>query len=116
MEEAIALLGERFRDPGQDGPSACASFLAAPGDDEESAVPSRRTHRSMVMAPLLTAPDIAWDSIVSRGARPAAGRVVAPRPEPVGGPPLLAAARPKLITLCRAGSASSVSVFEHLSW
>lgn len=37
VEEAIALLGERFRDTGQDGPSAYASFLAAPGDDEERA-------------------------------------------------------------------------------
>ena len=34
---AIELLEERFRDPGQDGPSAYASFLATPGDEEEKA-------------------------------------------------------------------------------
>lgn len=37
VAEAIALLGERFRDAGQDGPSAYASFLAAPGDDDDRA-------------------------------------------------------------------------------
>lgn len=33
--EAIALLGERFGDAGQDGPSAYASFLGIRGDEEE---------------------------------------------------------------------------------
>jgi len=37
VEEALTLLAERFRDAGQDGPSAYASFLGAPGDDEERA-------------------------------------------------------------------------------
>jgi hypothetical protein len=31
------LLGERFRDIGQDGPNAYASFLATPEDEEEKA-------------------------------------------------------------------------------
>ncbi len=35
--EAVALLEERFRDTGQDGPSAYASFLATPDDEEEKA-------------------------------------------------------------------------------
>jgi len=34
VEEAVALLRERFRDVGQDGPSAYALFLADPGDDD----------------------------------------------------------------------------------
>ncbi len=34
---AVALLGERFRDIDQDGPSAYATFLAAPDDDDEAA-------------------------------------------------------------------------------
>lgn len=37
VAEALALLGERFRDAGQDGPSAYAMFLDEPGDDERSA-------------------------------------------------------------------------------
>lgn len=37
VEEALTLLGERFRDAQQDGPSAYALFLAAPGDDSERA-------------------------------------------------------------------------------
>jgi len=36
-QEALTLLGERFSDVHQDGPSAYASFLAAPGNDEEMA-------------------------------------------------------------------------------
>jgi hypothetical protein len=35
--EAISLLEERFRDAGQDGPSAYASFLAGPDEWEEKA-------------------------------------------------------------------------------
>lgn len=35
--EALGLLEERFRDAGQDGPSAYASFLANPDDEEEKA-------------------------------------------------------------------------------
>lgn len=35
--EALGLLRERFRDADQDGPSAYASFLATPDDDEEKA-------------------------------------------------------------------------------
>ncbi len=35
--EALALLEERFRDAGQDGPNAYASFLATPNDEEEKA-------------------------------------------------------------------------------
>jgi hypothetical protein len=35
--EALGLLGERFRDAGQDGPSAYASFLATPDDEEDKA-------------------------------------------------------------------------------
>lgn len=35
--EALGLLEERFRDAGQDGPSAYASFLATPDDEEEKA-------------------------------------------------------------------------------
>ncbi len=35
--EALGLLEERFRDPGQDGPNAYASFLAISGDKEEKA-------------------------------------------------------------------------------
>jgi hypothetical protein len=34
---ALELLGERFRDVGQDGPTAYATFLAEPGDDEAAA-------------------------------------------------------------------------------
>ena len=34
---ALELLGERFRDVGQDGPNAYATFLAEPGDDEAAA-------------------------------------------------------------------------------
>jgi hypothetical protein len=34
VEEAVALLRERFRDVGQDGPSAYALFLADPDDDD----------------------------------------------------------------------------------
>jgi hypothetical protein len=37
VEEALALLGDRFRDAEQDGPSAYALFLAAPGDEDERA-------------------------------------------------------------------------------
>lgn len=37
VTSALALLGERFRDIGQDGPNAYASFLAAPEDAEELA-------------------------------------------------------------------------------
>jgi hypothetical protein len=37
VAEAIALLEERFADAGQDGPSAYASFLATPEDDEDKA-------------------------------------------------------------------------------
>jgi hypothetical protein len=37
IAEAITLLEERFRDAGQDGPSAYAAFLAAPDDDDERA-------------------------------------------------------------------------------
>jgi hypothetical protein len=35
--EALGLLEERFRDAGHDGPSAYASFLAIPDDEEEKA-------------------------------------------------------------------------------
>lgn len=34
VDEAIALLGERFRDADQDGPTAYGNFLAAPDDNE----------------------------------------------------------------------------------
>jgi hypothetical protein len=34
---ALELLDERFRDVGQDGPTAYATFLAQPGDDEATA-------------------------------------------------------------------------------
>jgi hypothetical protein len=34
---ALELLGDRFGDVGQDGPSAYAAFLAEPGDDEAAA-------------------------------------------------------------------------------
>lgn len=37
VTEALALLEDRFRDVGQDGPSAYASFLAAPDNDDEKA-------------------------------------------------------------------------------
>lgn len=37
VAEAFGLLEERFRDAGQDGPSAYASFLATPDDEEEKA-------------------------------------------------------------------------------
>ncbi len=37
VEEALTLLGDRFRDAEQDGPSAYALFLAAPGDEDERA-------------------------------------------------------------------------------
>jgi len=37
VTEALELLGERFGDVGQDGPTAYATFLADPGDDEEAA-------------------------------------------------------------------------------
>ncbi|MFA5786811.1 MAG: hypothetical protein WDA71_07510 [Actinomycetota bacterium] len=37
VEEAVVLLDERFRDAGQDGPNAYASFLATRNDDEEKA-------------------------------------------------------------------------------
>jgi hypothetical protein len=37
VTEALELVGERFRDVGQDGPSAYATFLAEPGDDEAAA-------------------------------------------------------------------------------
>lgn len=37
VAEAHALLAERFGDPGQDGPSAYASFLSDPGDQGEAA-------------------------------------------------------------------------------
>lgn len=37
VTEALGLLEERFRDAGQDGPNAYASFLVAPGDDDERA-------------------------------------------------------------------------------
>lgn len=37
VSEALRLLEERFREPGQDGPSAYAWFLANPDDDEEKA-------------------------------------------------------------------------------
>lgn len=36
-EEALTLVAERFADVGQDGPRAYASFLAPPGDRDESA-------------------------------------------------------------------------------
>lgn len=35
--EALTLLQERFRDAGQDGPNAYASFLASPDDEDEKA-------------------------------------------------------------------------------
>lgn len=38
VADAIALLGERFSDAGQDGPSAYTSFLATVGDDDERAM------------------------------------------------------------------------------
>ena len=34
---AIGLLEERFREPGRDGPSAYASFLAPPDDEDQNA-------------------------------------------------------------------------------
>lgn len=37
VTEAVRLLEERFRDARQDGPSAYASFLATPGDEDEKA-------------------------------------------------------------------------------
>ena len=37
VEEALTLLEERFRDVGQDGPNAYASFLARPDDEEAEA-------------------------------------------------------------------------------
>jgi hypothetical protein len=37
VTDALALLAERFRDPGQDGPSAYASFLVAADAQEEKA-------------------------------------------------------------------------------
>lgn len=37
VAEALDLLEERFRDAGRDGPSAYASFLASPDDQEEKA-------------------------------------------------------------------------------
>jgi hypothetical protein len=37
VTEAIGLLEERFGDAGQDGPSAYASFLATPDDEQEKA-------------------------------------------------------------------------------
>jgi hypothetical protein len=37
VTEALELLGERFGDAGQDGPTAYATFLADPSDDEEAA-------------------------------------------------------------------------------
>jgi hypothetical protein len=37
VKEALALLEDRFRDVGQDGPSAYASFLATPDNDDEKA-------------------------------------------------------------------------------
>jgi hypothetical protein len=37
VEEALVLLGERFADVDQDGPSAYAGFLARPGDEEDAA-------------------------------------------------------------------------------
>lgn len=37
VREAIALLAKRFDEPGQDGPTAYASFLAEPDGDEEAA-------------------------------------------------------------------------------
>jgi len=40
VEDALALLGERFADAGQDGPNAYASFLAALADADQ------RAHRS----------------------------------------------------------------------
>jgi hypothetical protein len=35
--EALELLGERFAEVGQDGPTAYGTFLAEPGDDEDAA-------------------------------------------------------------------------------
>lgn len=37
VTESLTLLGERFRDAEQDGPSAYALFLAAPGNEDERA-------------------------------------------------------------------------------
>jgi hypothetical protein len=37
VTEALELLGERFNDADQDGPTAYGAFLAEPGDDEEAA-------------------------------------------------------------------------------
>ena len=37
VTEALALLEDRFREIGQDGPSAYASFLAMPDNEEEKA-------------------------------------------------------------------------------
>ncbi len=37
VTDALELLGERFRDVDQDGPTAYGTFLAAPGDSEEAA-------------------------------------------------------------------------------
>jgi predicted nucleotidyltransferase len=36
VTEALELLGERFADVDQDGPTAYGAFLAEPGDDEEA--------------------------------------------------------------------------------
>ena len=37
VEEGLVLLGQRFADIDQDGPSAYAGFLARPGDEEDAA-------------------------------------------------------------------------------
>lgn len=37
VTEGLALLGERFKDVDQDGPTAYGTFLAEPGDSEEAA-------------------------------------------------------------------------------
>jgi hypothetical protein len=37
VTEALELMGERFRDVGQDGPAAYGAFLAEPGDEEGAA-------------------------------------------------------------------------------
>src|SRR5262249_35113746 len=37
VTDALALLAERFQDVDQDGPTAYATFLAEPGDDDEAA-------------------------------------------------------------------------------
>ena len=59
VAEAIALLGERFRDVGQDGPSAYASFLATPGDDDERA---RLRQEAVATAPAPSSPDSAHNT------------------------------------------------------